>query len=484
MKLGWNKTVFRRLLTSHLFIVIIALGTIGFFIPNLVKGYIYNSAQQELLRQAKKVNLSIQEFQTVNDQLLTLLLFFDETFDKRIWLFDQSGQIIATSVQDEVSVGKSVSKNVVNEVLKGNTVNSRLQFEGLNEPMLSVVVPWGKDENLYGGIVLHSPVNGIEETISKIREAVLWVTLIGLLASIIMVSYSSWSLTRPLHKLARVAAEISLGNYRIRMEDDLPEEFEDLVSMINAVGAKLEQMDEEKRKSEQTTEDLLANISHELRTPLTAIRGFLEALQDNLIPEEGRKKYYDLMYNEMLYMNRLVDDLLDLLKLDKNDIVLSLHPLDLKPILEKVAFAFTPAVQEKGLQLHVNLADTLPKVAADVDRLEQIVSNLLKNAIKFTDQGSITLSAFEENRNVVIEVEDTGCGISETDQQRIWERFFKADRGRSRQNKGAGLGLAIVKELVEMHNGSITVKSHLEQGTTFRITFPLQQDHKMFTNAS
>jgi signal transduction histidine kinase len=359
-----------------------------------------------------------------------------------------------------------------------------LQFEGLNEPMLSVVVPWGKDENLYGGIVLHSPVNGIEETISKIREAVLWVTLIGLLASIIMVSYSSWSLTRPLHKLARVAAEISLGNYRIRMEDDLPEEFEDLVSMINAVGAKLEQMDEEKRKSEQTTEDLLANISHELRTPLTAIRGFLEALQDNLIPEEGRKKYYDLMYNEMLYMNRLVDDLLDLLKLDKNDIVLSLHPLDLKPILEKVAFAFTPAVQEKGLQLHVNLADTLPKVAADVDRLEQIVSNLLKNAIKFTDQGSITLSAFEENRNVVIEVEDTGCGISETDQQRIWERFFKADRGRSRQNKGAGLGLAIVKELVEMHNGSITVKSHLEQGTTFRITFPLQQDHKMFTNAS
>lgn len=472
MKLGWNKTIFRRLMTSHLFVVFLGLGIVGFILPNVVKGYIYDASQQELLRQAKKVNLSIQEFQTLNDEMTALLLFFDQTFDRRIWIFDASGKIIATSVQDEVSVGKSVSQNVVAKVLEGGTVSSGLQFEGLTEPMLSVVVPWGKEDHLYGGIVLHAPVKQLQDTVSKVREAVLWLTLIGMLLAIITVSYVSWEITRPLQKITRSAAEVSAGKYKLRLEGDVPEEYEDLISTLNTLASKLERIDEERKKSEQTVEDLLANISHELRTPLTTIRGFLEALQDGLIPEAGRTKYYDLMYQEMLYMNRLVDDLLDLLKLEKAGIVLSIHPVDVKHLIDKLAFAFGPDAREKGLELQVHAPEALPQAYADVDRLEQIISNLLKNAIKFTDQGQVDLTVQVEQEMLLIEVSDTGCGISETDQQRIWERFFKADRGRSRQNKGAGLGLAIVKELVELHNGTISVHSKLDQGTTFRVRLP------------
>ncbi|TLS52324.1 HAMP domain-containing histidine kinase [Paenibacillus antri] len=475
-KLGMNKTIFRRLLLGNLAIVLLGLGAVGIAISMMVKGYLYDVTQQELLRKAKKVNLSIQEFQTADENMLALLTFLDQTFDTRIWIFNDRGEIIATSTQDEVSVGKSVSGTIAERVMQGNAVSDELHFEGLTEPMLSVAVPWGKEDALYGGIVLHAPVNGVTHAIVQVRETILWVTLFGMLISIAIVLYLSRSISRPLQHIARTAAEIGMGQYDRRLEADGADEIDDLASSINSLAAKLERMDEERRKSDRMRDDFLANLSHELRTPLTAMQGFLEALQDGLIPEEGREKYYDVMYQETHHMTRLVDDLLDLMKLEREEVAIDRHPLDVAPLLRKVAFKFEPDARERELDLRVEADDALPKAYADGDRLEQIVANLVRNAVKFTDRGYILLKAYAEEDKVVLEVTDTGVGISEADQARIWERFFKADRGRSRKNKGAGLGLAIVKELVERHEGTIEVDSRLEQGSTFRVRIPAYRD--------
>jgi signal transduction histidine kinase len=260
------------------------------------------------------------------------------------------------------------------------------------------------------------------------------------------------------------------------VEVDGGDEFDDLADTIHSLGKKLAQLESERRRSDQNRDDLLANLSHELRTPLTAMQGFLEALQDGLIAEEGRRKYYDVMYQETLHMNRLVDDLLELMKLEHNEATLSQHPVDVESLFHKLAFKFAQEAEEKGLELRIRMNEALPRAYADVDRLEQILTNLLKNAIKFTDRGSIDLHAYQQSDSVLIQVTDTGVGISETDQPRIWERFFKADRGRSRKNKGSGLGLAIVKELVELHGGDITVQSQLHQGTTFRVRIPMYRE--------
>lgn len=467
-----NKSIFRRLLLSYIFTVVIALGAAGILVSYLVKGYIYEAKQEELLRKAKKVNLMIQETETIDETAAQWLLFLDQSFDARIWVFDRSGEIISTSTKDEVSVGKSVSPSIVQKVLKGEDAVTELRFEGLAEPMLSVVVPWGEDDKLYGGIVLHSQVEGAVQMIGNIRETILWVTLVGILLSITVVSYLSWSISRPLQKINRAAAEIGVGNYSQRIDINSDDEIDDLANTINKMAETLEKVDQERKKLDQIRDDFLANVSHELRTPLTAMQGFLEALQDGLIPEQGRQKYYDVMYRETLHMNRLVDDLLDLIKLENETIHLSKHPIEIEPILQKVAFKFNQQVAEKGIALNVQADENLSKAFADQDRLEQILANLVKNAVKFTEHGHVSIRAEEVQDHIVLKVSDTGAGISEADQELIWERFFKSDRGRSKTNKGTGLGLAIVKKLVDLHGGTVTVESQLGKGTTFRVDIP------------
>ncbi|GAB7386746.1 HAMP domain-containing sensor histidine kinase [Bacillaceae bacterium] len=472
MILGWNKSIFRRLLFSYLFTVLLGLGVVGILMSYLAKSYIYDATQQELLRKAKRVNSAIQNM-TSDDDIRRMLVFLDQSFDTRIWVFNREGRIKVTSTKDEVSLGKAVHPTIVKKVLKGENVVNQLRFEGLTEPMLSVVVPWGKDESIYGGIVLHAPVVGLDETVGKIRETILWATLFGILLSTAMGSYLSWSISRPLQKIDRTASEIGMGNYDKRIDIDSSDEIGDLANTINKMAEKLEKNDQERRRLDQIRNDFLANVSHELRTPLTAMQGFLEALQDGLIQdEEARQKYYDVMYQETLHMNRLIDDIMDLIKLENKEIVLYRHPLDIEPLLQKVAFKFEQEAAEKGIVLHVETKGELPKAYADQDRLEQILDNIIKNAVKFTEEGSVSVLAEKDGGYIRFTVSDTGIGIAKGDLDLIWERFFKVDRGRSKKNKGTGLGLAIVKELVEMHQGKICVESEIGKGTTFKVWIP------------
>lgn len=467
-----NKTIFRRLLVGYLLTVLLGIGVVGLLISFLAKGYIYDSTQDEMLRKAKKINLAIQDTHVVDQSVESMLVFFDQTFDARIWIFDEDGKIIASSTKDEVFIGKSVAASIAKKVASGDTAISELSVEGLSQPMLSVAVPWGKDNRIYGGIVLHSPVNGIKETVSQIRETILWGTLIGVLISTAMVSYLSWSISRPLQQIDRAASEIGMGNYAKRIEIDSTDEIGDLAQTINSMAGKLELTERDRTKAEQIRTDFLANVSHELRTPLTAMQGFLEALQDGLIDEERRQSYYDIMVQETLHMNRLLDDLTMLDKLKNGEIRLSLHPADVCSFLRNAAMKFETIAVAKRLELCVDCPAGLPPVYADHDRLEQIISNVVNNAIKFTERGTVRLSARHRGTSIEFVVADTGVGISRADQELIWERFFKADRGRASNKKGTGLGLAIVKELVELHSGSIEVESEPGRGATFTIRLP------------
>ncbi|NNV03153.1 ATP-binding protein [Brevibacillus sp. MCWH] len=477
--LGMSKSIFRRLLFSYLATVLIGLGISGLLISFFAKEYFYNAKQQELLRQAKKVNVQINDSRRVNARLLEQLRNLDETYDVRIWLFDADGKIVATSMKDEVFTGKSVAMSIANKVLNGENAVTELKIDGLADPMLSVAIPWGEGEEIYGGIILHAPIEGIERTFAQMRETILWATLFGVLLSTAMVSYLSWSISRPLKKIERTATEIGRGNYAERVKIDTADEISDLAQTINTLAEKLERVEQERHHLERVRNDFLANVSHELRTPLTAIQGFLEALQDGLVEEEeARQKYYAVMYSETMQINRLVDDLMDLMKLENNEVTLARFPVDVAEVINKTAFAFRPEAAEKGLEIEVALADNLPKIYADKDRVAQIVKNLVKNAVKFTDEGTIRITAEPDGEWVRMSVADSGIGIAADDLPRIWERFFKVDRGRSKKNKGTGLGLAIVKELVELHDGTITVESEPGLGTTFTVWLPTVEKYR------
>ncbi|MED4572997.1 sensor histidine kinase [Brevibacillus agri] len=471
--LGTSKSIFRRLLFSFLATVLVGLGISGILLSFFAREYIYNSKEEELLRMAKKVNVAIHNSNKVNKALLDKLAMLDESFDTRIWLFNKEGKIVATSMKDEVFTGKSVAVSIADNVLKGKNAISELKIEGLEDPMLSVSVPWGEGENVYGGIILHAPIEGIEKTFGQMRESILWATLFGVVLSTAMVSYLSWSISRPLRTIERTAAEIGRGNYAERVQVDTHDEIADLAQTINTMAEKLEKVEQERHHLEQVRNDFLANVSHELRTPLTAIQGFLEALQDGLVEdEEARQKYYAVMYSETMQVNRLVDDLMDLMKLENNEVNLAKFPVDVAEVMNRVAFSFRQEAEEKGLQLTVEVEEELPRIYVDKDRVAQILKNLVKNALKFTAAGEIRMTAKLQDPWVCIQVQDTGMGIGADDLNRIWERFFKVDRGRSKNNKGTGLGLAIVKELVELHDGKCSVESVPGQGSTFTILLP------------
>lgn len=472
MILGINKSIFRRILFSSMLTVLLGLCVVGLIISLLTKSYIIDSKEDELLRKAKKVNLAIQNVKVLDESVKELLVFYDQSFETRIWIFDLQGKIAATSAKDEVYIGKSVDASIVSKVKKGENVISDMQFEGMKESMLSVVVPWGKDNQVFGGVILHAPVTGMNETITNLRETILWGTLFGLLLSAVIASYLSWTISQPLQQIDRVAAKIGMGDYSERIRIESKDEIGDLAGTINHMVEKLEIVDLEKKKQEQIRQDFLANVSHELRTPLTAMQGFLEALQDGLIDESAKPRYYNIIYNETLHMNRLVDDIMDLIKLENNEIILARSPVDVGTLATQVAFKFMPEAAAKGTSIEVETSDSMPKAYADLSRLEQILNNLIKNAIKFTENGRIVIRAAYEEPYIRFVISDTGIGISPDDQEMIWERFFKVDRSRSKKNAGTGLGLAIVRELVVLHEGKIEVQSEIDKGTTFDVWIP------------
>lgn len=229
----------------------------------------------------------------------------------------------------------------------------------------------------------------------------------------------------------------------------------------------------EEHKLDMTRRDYVANISHELRTPLQTLRGLIEPLADGMVKkDEDRMRYYDIILNETLRLSRLIDDMLELSKLQSGTLAFQMYPFDLNEVLSSIHARFIPVMKEAGIFFSVHsTTERLPTVTGNPDRVNQILVILLDNAKKYTPKGgSITITSDynEEIGKVYISVADTGQGIHEYDINHIFERFFKADRARGK--KGTGLGLSIAKELLTYMGEDITVESEYGKGTKFTFT--------------
>jgi two-component system phosphate regulon sensor histidine kinase PhoR len=262
----------------------------------------------------------------------------------------------------------------------------------------------------------------------------------------------------------------------------------------------------ELRRLERARQEFVANASHELRTPLTAIRGYVETLLEGAVDDPGRARpFLEVAARHAERMSRLVDDLLDLSNIETGRLQLERHAVALDEVARPVFALQQESASKKGITLHLEIPPDLPPAFADRDRLQQILINLVDNAVKFTPAGgSIAVSARQvhgsdtsassvepfmvqggpgavheprtmnpERDYVEISVQDTGTGISSTDLPRVTERFYRVDRARSRERGGTGLGLSIVKHLVHAHGGELHIESELGKGTTVRFTLPI-----------
>jgi two-component system, OmpR family, phosphate regulon sensor histidine kinase PhoR len=228
------------------------------------------------------------------------------------------------------------------------------------------------------------------------------------------------------------------------------------------------------KQTDKIRRDFVANVSHELRTPLSIFRGNLETLLDeeNLRDEEARQ-ILSTMQRHSDRFNRLVEDLLTLARLESKEMKLDLAPIDLPTFVQKLANDWKKRLAQKHLQLKVELPDELPSLVADEFRLEQVMHNLLDNSVNYSPEGGrITISAAARDRQLELSVSDQGPGISPADLPRIFERFYRVDKSRSRELGSTGLGLAIVKHIAQLHRGDVTAESEVGKGTTIHVSLP------------
>jgi len=270
-------------------------------------------------------------------------------------------------------------------------------------------------------------------------------------------------ITQPLIQMEKVTQKITAGHLEERLPHNEIPELDRLATSFNQMAANLQGVEERRR-------ELVGDLTHELRTPLTIVEGYLEGLSDGTI--EPTVDIYQRLVRETGRLRRLVNDLQELSQAEAGYLPIRLETVDLPPLLQMIAAKFFDQLFEDSPALELECPDDLPPVMADPERVEQVLMNLLGNALRYTEVGTITMKAYSKGRKVWISVTDTGQGIAAEDLPHVFERFWRADRSRDRASGGTGIGLAISRRLVELQGGTIEVQSELGKGSTFQFSLP------------
>jgi len=307
------------------------------------------------------------------------------------------------------------------------------------------------------------PDNAYRLFLAAIRHDLIW-GAVAVLALTLLLTYllTSWVL-RPLSRITAVTRKVAVGNYSERVNVASRYEAGRLADAFNDMADNLE-------KIEQLRKNMVADIAHELRTPLTNLRGYLEGLSDSVVPPSPET--FRMLEQEVLRLVHLVEDLQQLARADAARAFLDRRELSLHDLLHQIVDLYAPNFQEKGITLQWRLDPENEMVSGDRDKLLQAIRNLVDNAWKYTPAGgSVTISTERLTDGVKTVVANSGTRIADKDLPYLFERFFRADRSRSRDAGGAGIGLAIVKELIDAHGGVVGADSD-ERGTRVWFVLP------------
>lgn len=306
---------------------------------------------------------------------------------------------------------------------------------------------------------------------ASVTEALSLAALAALTAAVIASFLISRQVVNPVQRMMNLSHRIAEGEYEERLSisgrvgSNQLDELDQLALSFNQMADKLE-------KTEIMRRQLIGDVTHELRTPLAAIKGYMEGLMDGVIPAEPET--YQQVHTEIDRLQRLVNDLQELSRVEAGAYQLELEPVSVYTLVESVADHLSLQFEDKGIQLETHLSPEIPEILADKDRILQVLTNLVGNALQYTPSGKVTIDAFRESNEVVIKVSDTGIGISPDHLPHIFDRFYRTDKSRARASGGSGIGLTIAQALVKAHHGRIWAESPGEgQGSSLYIALPI-----------
>ncbi|MDN4067595.1 HAMP domain-containing sensor histidine kinase [Paenibacillus vini] len=394
------------------------------------------------------------------------LLKFADFSNVSIVFVSEQGEVLANSGLYQLTDQTFIKPKDLKELFNGKTIE--LEHTDANKERYFVAAKPVMDTtgvNIKAAVYVLSSTHHMDESISAVRNVLVLSGGGAFLLALGITWIIAQILSRPLLQIQAATRKIAAGDLETRLTLHRDDEIGVLADSINHLAVELQ-------RYRDTRQEFFANISHELRTPITYLEGYAQVLKNHLYEtEEEKDRYLVIIQEESIRLQHLVNDLFELAKMEEGKISLTLEWVDLAEIADNAVQKIKLKARDKNLSLKTMINKDIPLIYGDGLRMEQILINLLENAVRYTEKGSINIELDQNRSYLYLVVEDTGIGIPETDIPYIFDRFYRVEKSRSRQHGGTGLGLPIAKKLVELQGGKLHVSSKLGEGSRFELRF-------------
>lgn len=465
-----RKPLYLKLILAYIIFGLFGFLVVATFVSDMTVNHLTKEKADALYREATLIantyaadlyNTDVA-LETVKSQLDALDTYLNAT----IWIINPSGRMILDSSAPIDVENEVVVENFDPTVTAGSYYTKGDFFRTFDEEMLSVLAPITSDYKVKGYVVIHASLNSIHAETNQLLNISYIMLIILFLLSLIILIFFTEMVYIPLRKITEATEQYASGN----MHYEFSVESEDEMGYLAAI---LSYMAGEIARSEDDQKKFVANVSHDFRSPLTSIDGYLKAMLDGTIPPEMYEKYLTIVLNETERLTKLTNSLLTLNNLNTKGIMLNRTDFEINAVIRNVAASFEGTCRKKTIGIELVLTGDEMYVVADMDKIQQVLYNLLDNAIKFSHHDSlIKIETTEKHNKIFVSVKDTGIGIPKDDLKLIWDRFYKSDLSRGKDKKGTGLGLSITKEIIQAHGENINVISTEGVGTEFIFSLP------------
>lgn len=460
-----RKTLYLKFILAYFIFGVFGFSIVTIFVPNITKQQLVRQKADSLYSEATLIAntyasglyTSQTSLEVVKTQLDSLAVYLNST----IRIINPSGRLVLETNQP-LNVEKAVViENFDPTITHGSYYTIGNFFDSFDSDVLSVIAPITTDYTVKGYVVIHCNMADVEESANAMLN-ISYITLVILfLLSMIILIFFTEIVYIPLRKITHATEQYASGNMHYEFQVESDDEIGYLAACLNYMASEIARSEDDQKK-------FIANVSHDFRSPLTSIRGYLEAMIDGTIPPELYDKYLNIVLNETERLTKLTNSLLTLNNLNTKGMLLDRTDFDINQVIRNTAASFEGTCRKKTIAIEIVLTGDVMYVNADMGKIQQVLYNLIDNAIKFSHHDSvICIETYEKKKKLFVSVKDSGIGIPKDDQNLIFDRFYKSDASRGKDKKGTGLGLSIVKEIIKAHNEHINVISTEGVGSEF-----------------
>lgn len=474
------KHFFDKIALAYLITITIIFVMIILYASNTTRQKLITEKQDMLATQASYISksyiLPYLDGDISKDELQKTFNDLEDSLMIRIWYSDTNGNLILLSHPENYA---ALPDNLY-DLDRSGALTTTYSFTGnfydmFSEQMLTYGTPVdGISVSNSGGITLHVPFRQISDIMQNMFLNFLVPVCFLIILSMLVLLFLARKVLKPLNQLSYAAREYASGNFDVKTGITSKDEIGELANNLEYMASELNKLDDY-RKS------FIANISHDFRSPLTSIKGYIEAMLDGTIPKDNQEKYLNIVLSETQRLTKLTASMLELNKSDSYGLKLNFITFDILEVIDATIDLFEGVCAKRYIVIRRNCQTDYTMVRADKTRIQQVLYNLIDNAIKFSPHGAtIIISVTGANEKIFVSVKDSGRGIEKSQQSKVWDRFYKADSSRGKDKQGSGLGLSIIREIIRAHDETITLTSTPGVGSEF--TFSLKKGKEIETS--